>query len=92
MDKAGKVSERTCRHCEPPVRLTRESLAKILSDYLREHDEAVVNEVVYMQRVAECMKCADLLNGCTCRHCGCLVQVRAKLAAKACPCPAGAKW
>ncbi len=85
-------SERPCGHCQPQVRLTRESLAKMVAEYLRGHDDAVVDEAVYAGRLAECMKCADLLDGCTCRHCGCFVQVRAKLAAKACPSPDGAKW
>jgi hypothetical protein len=86
------ASERPCRNCQPQVRLTKESLAKILADYLREHEEPVVDDAAYIARLAVCMKCTDLLDGCTCRHCGCLVQVRAKLAGKSCPSPAGAKW
>jgi len=84
--------ERPCAGCQPQVRLTKESLGKILAEYLHEHNETVVDDALYMARLAECMKCADLLDGCTCRHCGCLVQIRAKLAGKACPSPAGRKW
>ena len=84
--------ERPCVRCEPQVRLTKASLEKILADYLREHDEPIVDEARYAARLAECKKCQDLVDGCTCRYCACLVQVRAKLAGKGCPCPAGAKW
>jgi hypothetical protein len=84
--------ERPCGHCQPQVKLTMGSLAEILGDYLREHDEGIADETTYAARLAECKKCPDLLDGCTCRHCACLVQVRAKLAGKGCPSPAGAKW
>ncbi|HSV26401.1 MAG TPA: DUF6171 family protein, partial [Sedimentisphaerales bacterium] len=90
MHDAGQndVGERPCQRCGPQIKLTRKSLERGLADYLREHDEAVVNESVYALRLAECMRCAHLLYGCTCGHCGCLVQIRAKLAGKTCPCPA----
>jgi hypothetical protein len=90
--KDNMSDDRPCASCQPQVRLTKESLAKILADYLREHDEQVVDDAAYISRLGVCMKCQDLLGGCTCRHCGCLVQVRAKLAGKSCPSPAGAKW
>jgi len=86
------VSERPCRYCEPRVKMTEESLARILAEYLADHDDAVVSDEIYAERLAECMSCADLLGGCTCRHCGCFVQVRARLAAKHCPSPVGARW
>jgi hypothetical protein len=87
------TDERPCRNCQPQVRLTKESLAKVLADYLREHDnEKVVDDETYVARLGVCMKCPDLLDGCTCRHCGCLVQVRAKIAGKSCPSPDKAKW
>lgn len=86
------ASERPCRNCQPQVRLTKESLEKILADYLREHDEPVADDATYVARLGVCMKCPDLLGGCTCRHCGCLVQVRARLAQKKCPSPVGPKW
>jgi hypothetical protein len=84
--------EKPCVNCQPPVRLTKASLEKILTDYLREHNEPVVDDKTYVTRLGVCMTCTDLLGGCTCRHCGCLVQVRAKLAQKSCPSPSGAKW
>jgi hypothetical protein len=90
MDNIG--GDRPCAHCQAEVRLTRESLATLLAAYLREHDEQVADEKTYASRLAMCMKCSDLIGGCTCRHCGCFVQIRARLAGKSCPSPAGAKW
>jgi hypothetical protein len=86
------IGAKPCGHCQPQVRLTKESLEKILADYLKKHPGRVLDDAAYVERLAVCMKCADLLDGCTCRHCGCIVQVRAKLAGKSCPSPAGAKW
>jgi hypothetical protein len=96
MDTAGQVtmvtSERPCRNCGPGSRLTKASVAKLLADYLREHDEPVADDATYSGRLAACKACSDLAGGYTCKHCGCLVQIRAKLAAKSCPSPDGAKW
>lgn len=49
--------------------------------------ELCVTDDVYEQRLASCAACPSLQYGTTCAHCGCIVQVRAKLKDKGCPAP-----
>jgi len=46
----------------------------------------------YSGRLAECQACPALQYRTTCMHCGCLVEIRAKLRDKDCPHPAGSRW
>jgi hypothetical protein len=49
------------------------------------------DDSTYARRLEICSGCPDLQYGTTCRHCGCLVAVRVKLAAKGCP-NSAPKW
>ena len=82
-----------CRGCSASVRLAPGEVQRILASYLVDHPNALlVDDATYARRLAVCRACPDLLyGGTTCRHCGCLVAVRAKLADKQCP-AALAKW
>ena len=86
-DFASDVAGGSCRGWTASVRLAPAEVQRILSGYLADHLEAaLVNDSTYAQRLAECEICPDLMyQGTTCRHCGCLVAVRAKLAGKGCP-------
>jgi hypothetical protein len=77
----------TCRGCSASVRLAPGEVQRILDSYLVAHPTALlVDEPTYARRLAVCRSCPDLqYGGTTCRHCGCLVAVRAKLADKQCP-------
>jgi len=46
----------------------------------------------YERRLACCRDCASLQFGSTCRHCGCLVHVRARIEGKHCPRPGNPVW
>ncbi|MCX7049521.1 MAG: DUF6171 family protein [Candidatus Sumerlaeota bacterium] len=82
-----------CKGCSASVRLRREDVDRIVSDYLRNHpDEALVADTVYDERLSHCRVCSDLEYGTTCRHCGCIVQLMARLANKRCPRPAVPAW
>ena len=74
-----------CKGCRGTVRLAPGEVDRLLAEYLRGTDAPLAGDEVYFQRLAACGACADLQYGTTCRHCGCLVAVRAKLADKACP-------
>jgi len=80
-----------CKGCSASVRLAPGEVDRILSQYLQGRPGGLVDEVTYADRLAICRGCPDLQYGTTCRHCGCLVEVRAKLSDKSCP-AAVSKW
>lgn len=67
------------------MRLAPGEVDRILADYLKDHPSDLVDESTYNRRLSICAACPDLQYRTTCRHCGCLVAVRAKLASKPCP-------
>jgi hypothetical protein len=83
------TEEAECRGCRrsASIRLKRDAVESMLADYLRAHPDAhLVDDDTYDERLQICQACPALqFGGTTCRHCGCLVTVRAKLADKACP-------
>ena len=89
MSKLAEPAE--CRGCSASVRLAPGEVERILAGYLADHPAALVDEATYARRLSLCNTCPDLQYGTTCRHCGCLVAVRAKLAEKTCP-AAPARW
>lgn len=80
-----------CKGCSVSARLAPGEVERILADYLADHPALLVDDMVYAMRLEVCGECPDLLYGNTCRHCGCLVAVRAKLAGKECPADAN-RW
>lgn len=86
------IAEPGCKGCLTNVRVKPESVERILRDYLREHPGPLAGDGEYRRRLDLCRACGDLEYGTTCRHCGCLVEVRARLADKHCPSPAARAW
>lgn len=76
-----------CARCDEDARLDGEDVEDILLAYLREYGGQVADDETVRRRLQQCLACEALLRGTTCRHCGCYVQVMAKLAAKRCPAP-----
>lgn len=89
MNGADSAAQPDCRGCgrSASLRLAPGEVERILADYLVRHPgEPLVDEPTYAQRLALCRSCRDLqFGGTTCRHCGCLVAVRARLARAGCP-------
>lgn len=81
-----------CKGCSTSVRLSPEEIRKLFGDTLRVKDIKVVSEEEYQKRLVHCQTCTSLQYGTTCKHCGCLVEIRAKLAASKCPYPYAPKW
>lgn len=84
-------SANTCKGCQATVRVSQGELDRILAG-LHLEQAAQVDDAEYRRRLAECQACAALEYGTTCRFCGCLVQVRAKLEEKHCPRPDIPAW
>lgn len=80
-----------CKGCQrsAAARLAPGEVNRLLAEYLASRpDEPVADDTTYEARLACCAACPDLtFSGSTCRHCGCLVAVRAKLLDKHCPAP-----
>ncbi|MGE5608238.1 MAG: DUF6171 family protein [Bacillota bacterium] len=74
-----------CKGCGVSVRLSDAEVQRILAEYFQGREIATVDDAEYERRLTICRACDQFEYGTTCRHCGCLVQVRAKLADQTCP-------
>ena len=81
----------TCKGCSSSVIVSSEEVQKLVEEQLALEIDLVDDEL-YEKRLEICKNCPSLEYDTTCRHCGCFVQFRAKLAYKHCPYPEGAKW
>jgi hypothetical protein len=89
--QADATIQRDCPGCGASVGLSPGEVERIITDYFRGRPQSMVDDPTYNWRLSKCRSCRDLQYGTTCRHCGCLVAVRAKLTDKACPAPMP-KW
>jgi hypothetical protein len=90
-DTKGYGHSLDCPGCGVAVRLSPGELERIVSEYFRGATPALADDGETERRLALCGACPDLLYGSTCRRCGCLVEVRARLADPGCPAPLP-KW
>ena len=86
-DSYSQAMNHDCIGCTRIVRLAPGEVERLLARYLETASDAVADDSTYAARLAVCDNCPDLRYGTTCRHCGCLVAVRAKIAGKSCPAP-----
>ena len=81
-----------CKGCRASVRVSEESVRKILSDLMKDESLTLAPEEVWIARMERCRQCEHLEYGTTCRYCGCLVAVRTRILNKDCPEPGGGRW
>ena len=81
-----------CKACGTTARLPDREVRRLVEEYLREHPGPTVTDAECARRLALCRVCPDLIAGTTCRHCGCLVPVLARLQGKACADPVRQRW
>jgi hypothetical protein len=85
------MTDGDCKGCarSATANLPEVEVQRLLALYVADHPGAVlVDDMTYGARLDACRSCSDLqFGGTTCRHCGCLIAVRAKLAEKICPGP-----
>lgn len=78
-----------CIGCErsTAAHVPKREVQRLLAAFLASNPAAaLVDESTYAARLAICRSCPELrFGGTTCRYCGCLVAVRAKLREKTCP-------
>jgi hypothetical protein len=80
-----------CPGCGLSVRLSKGELERLIAEYFRGETPELASDAEAERRLSLCVSCPDLRYGSTCRHCGCLVEVRARLSGRACPAP-GPRW
>ncbi|MCC7494642.1 MAG: hypothetical protein IT204_19950 [Fimbriimonadaceae bacterium] len=76
-----------CPGCGAQVRLPAREVERLLQQYLATHPGPLAAPLVAQSRLAICAACEQRLYGTTCRHCGCLVEIRARLQDQRCPAP-----
>ena len=81
-----------CPACGVSVRVSPAEVERILNGMLASGAVRRADEQSAIRRLELCRTCPSLDYGTTCRYCGCLVDILARLAGKRCPHPAGARW
>jgi hypothetical protein len=76
-----------CKGCRVSVRLAPGEVDRLVAEALAATPQPLASPEVAAARLAVCRTCPDLQYGTTCRHCGCLVEVRVRLSAKDCAGP-----
>ncbi|WP_413406618.1 DUF6171 family protein [Paenibacillus amylolyticus] len=81
-----------CKGCNDQydVKISDAKMARLVEIASRSRE--TVQDEEYERRLSICFACPGLQYGTTCRHCGCLVQVRAKLSESTCPFPYESQW
>jgi len=85
------AADLTCKGCREEYKVTDEQIGRILSAPMFSSDMCVSDEV-YQERLLACRACVKLENEHTCRVCGCIVPIVAKLKDRGCPLPGGGRW
>ena len=81
-----------CRKCLGKSEISPEEIEKMVDEVRNMKGVRLVSEEEYSRRFAVCEKCEKLEDGTTCMLCGCVMQVRARLADGKCPYPRGGRW
>lgn len=81
-----------CKGCLETVHLSEEETKQVFGDVLRVKGVKLSTTETYRQRLETCYECSALQYDTTCKYCGCIVQVKAKLLNSKCPYPYNPKW
>lgn len=79
-----------CKGCTESVKVTPEKLERLIAIAVK--GRTAVSDQEYDRRMDMCLGCPALQYGTTCRYCGCLVAVRARLQDSICPFPVVPRW
>ncbi|WP_082652051.1 DUF6171 family protein [Gorillibacterium timonense] len=81
-----------CKGCRETVRPSSERIAALVEKIRKQSDRVLVTEEEYNKRLALCRSCESLQYDSTCKHCGCLVEIRSLQQESDCPYPFASKW
>jgi hypothetical protein len=85
-------NKRICKRCASKPKLTQEDIDKMVAQVTSMKGVRLADEGEYEARMRICAACDKFEYGSTCTVCGCVMQVRARLADGRCPYPANKKW
>ena len=85
-------NQNQCEACSVSVHLTQEEIDMLFGKMSKVRNIKTVSEDEYEKRMNICKSCDSLMYETTCRHCGCIVQIKAKLQNATCPYPFNPKW
>ena len=82
---------RDCVRCPQSMHVSESEIQEQI-DLVLASGVPITKPQQYQDRLKTCAKCNQFFYGTTCKHCGCLVRVRALNALRICPYPGGNKW
>ena len=74
-----------CKRCDIKTVLSEADIEKMVNEVKAMRSVRLVSSEVYAERFGVCGECESFLYGSTCSVCGCVMQVRARLADGRCP-------
>ncbi len=83
--------EEKCIKCNGSIHIPEQDIERDIQRVI-ESGVPLANDKLYKKRLDLCISCEQLMDGTTCRICGCIVRVRAMNALRICPDSAGNKW
>lgn len=81
-----------CKRCGLKTVVSQEEINKMVEQVTNMKGVRLVSDEVYAERFKICTECEKFEYGSTCTLCGCVMQVRARLASGKCPYPKNRKW
>ncbi|MFB5673960.1 DUF6171 family protein [Paenibacillus terreus] len=81
-----------CKGCTTTVHVSEEEIRQLIGSVARIRSVKLTTEEEYDRRMQACRSCEAFQFGTTCRWCGCLMEIKAKLQTSSCPSPAGSRW
>lgn len=81
-----------CKRCGTKTILSPQEIEQMVQQVTKMKGIRLVPEQEYQRRFAVCTACEKFEYGSTCTLCGCVMQVRARLADGRCPYPKGGRW
>ncbi len=87
-----EFNPKKCKRCGMKTVLSEQEIQKAVSDVISMKGVRLADDSEYERRFAVCLDCEKLEYGSTCMLCGCIMQVRARLADGKCPYPGKGKW
>ena len=74
-----------CKRCDIKTALSAAEIDKMVEEITHMRGIRLVSGEKYLERLNICVSCEKFLSGSTCGACGCVMQVRARLADGRCP-------
>lgn len=83
---------RECKGCSATVNISEADINRAIAVLSKNKNTKFVTDETYEFRLEQCRNCKFLEYETTCLKCGCIVQIRAKLADSSCPYTKERKW